>query len=262
MVQSHRPTRAHTTTVGPPFDSSVTGWRAHLHTARYWVAYLGPRRVVGAGASAVIVVVVAWVLVRPSTPPIEASIPRVGTADTDATIAPPTVTVSTAPIKVHVAGAVKRPGVYELAPGSRVVDAVRAAGGASTRADLEQINLAQVIIDTEQVFVPVHRARAPRVTVAPRLRPSRTGQSTATTVVPGQPVGGGSTQSGGGQARVNLNSATAAQLDSLPGIGPATAKAIVSHRQKKGPFAKVEDLLDVAGIGPAKFEALRDLVSV
>jgi competence protein ComEA len=150
--------------------------------------------------------------------------------------------------------------VYELSSAARVVDAVKAAGGALSRADLERINLAQTLVDTEQVFIPSRTSSTPKVTTSPRLKPART------TVVPSPgaatTVPNASMSTGATSTRVNINSATSDQLDALPGVGPATAKAIISYRTRKGPFAKVEDLLNVPGIGPAKVAALRDFVMV
>jgi competence protein ComEA len=164
-------------------------------------------------------------------------------------------------VRIHVAGAVARPGVYSVSSSARVVDAVKAAGGATSRADLERINLAQTIVDTEQVFVPFRSSRTTKITVAPRLRPSRTTVPVSVPVIPGAvPIIGApiTTMS----PLINLNSATSDQLDTLPGVGPSTAKAIISYRNRKGPFTKVDDLLNVPGIGPAKVGALRDQVTV
>jgi competence protein ComEA len=142
-----------------------------------------------------------------------------------------------------------------MSSSARVVDAVASAGGALRNADLESINLAQTIADTEQIYIPIKKVSRPRVTTAPRLRPQRT---TPTTVPVN--VGGGN---GAQSARlINLNTATASELDSLTGVGPSTAKAIIAYRTKKGLFSKVEDLLNVSGIGPAKLAALRDQVTV
>lgn len=233
-----------------------------LHAAlRHWLAFIGVRRLMASVASIVLVGVGGWFLVRGSSPAVESSIPRAlpvtpGDGAAAAVVGSAT-SVGSSTVMVHVAGAVRKPGVYELAAGSRVVDAVRAAGGAVTSADLERINLAQTVVDTEQVYVPRKSYRAPRVTVSPRLRPSRT------TVTVSVPSGGTTTGSTiGGSALININSATAAQLDTLPGVGPATSKAIVTYRSRKGPFSKVDDLMNVPGIGPAKFAALRDLVTV
>ena len=163
---------------------------------------------------------------------------------------------------MHVTGAVRDPGVYALAANARIVDAVRAAGGATSSADLERINLAQSLLDAEQVFVPRRGSQRTATTVAPRHRPRRTSPTTssigAQNGVPapvsppvGVPVPVAPT------ARVNLNTATVEQLDALPGVGPATARAIVSYRTRRGPFAKVEDLLNIDGIGPKKLESIK-----
>lgn len=141
---------------------------------------------------------------------------------------------------VHVAGAVRRPGVYEVAGTARVVDAVEAAGGATSRANLDSVNLARLLVDGEQIFIP---------------RRGQTGGGADSARTPG---GGASAPSG----PVNVNSAGADRLQSLPGVGPATARAIIEHRQRNGPFASVDDLLEVPGIGPAKLEAMRGLVTV
>lgn len=144
-------------------------------------------------------------------------------------------------IFVHVGGAVARPGLYRLRDGSRVDDAVRAAGGTLEDADLDSLNLAAKVRDGDKVLVP-----------------SKGGAGEAKTA--GGPSAGGSAPAQGN--RVNLNTATAADLDALPGIGPALAERILAYRQQHGGFRKVEQLLDVAGIGPKTFEELRDLVTV
>ena len=136
-----------------------------------------------------------------------------------------------APVTVHVAGAVRRPGVYRLAAGRRGQDAIRAAGGATRRADL-----AAPLLDGAQVLVP-ERGTAHAVPSA-RAAPSAPA-----------PV-------------VHLNSADAAALDALPGVGPATAARILAWRDEHGGFVAVDELLEVPGIGPAKLETLRPLVAV
>lgn len=213
-----------------------------LAEARHWIAFVGPMRLVTGVVSLVALGVGGWLLVRAPAPPAESLMPRA---------TPMSAPTSTGPavVVVHVAGAVARPGVYTLASGSRVVDAVTAAGGAVRGADLAAVNLAIVLVDTEQVYIPLLSREGSRALVAPRLRPGSTG---------GAGGGGGS----GPTAKVDLNSATAEQLDALPGVGPATAAAIVDHRTRHGPFASVDALLDVPGIGDAKLAALRDLVTV
>ncbi|MFC7405956.1 helix-hairpin-helix domain-containing protein [Georgenia alba] len=146
-------------------------------------------------------------------------------------------------VVVHVAGEVREPGVVELPGGSRVADAVEAAGGARQEADLGAVNLARVLVDGEQVYVPLVGEAAP---------PADAGAA-------GLDPGGAAGAAGG---LVNLNTATAAELEELPGIGPALAASILEWRDLNGAFATVEDLDLVSGIGPATMEELRPLVTV
>ncbi|HUX77659.1 MAG TPA: ComEA family DNA-binding protein [Anaerolineae bacterium] len=145
-----------------------------------------------------------------------------------------------APIRVHVAGAVCQPAVYELPPGSIVQHAVDAAGGPSPDADLNGINLALELRDQQQVHVPCQGEANPPPPVSG-----------------GAPGGGGSAG-----ALVDINAATAADLETLPRIGPTMAQRIIAYREANGSFAAIEDIQDVPGIGPATFEGLRDLITV
>ena len=138
---------------------------------------------------------------------------------------------------VHVAGAVRRPGVYRLRAGARVEDAVQRAGGARASADVNAINLAAKVADGQQVVVP--RRAAPRGAVA---------------------VAGSRGRAVGGAAPVSLNTATLEQLDTLDGVGPATAQKILDWRTQNGGFRSVDDLSQVPGIGPKRMAALRDKV--
>ena len=140
-----------------------------------------------------------------------------------------------APLVVYVTGAVKKPGVYQLAQGKRVVDAIQKAGGVTAKADAITVNLAALLIDGEQVLVP--EAFTPGAGAAP--------------------TGAGPSSSG----LVHLNSADVTALDALPGVGPATAQRILDWRDAHGGFKTVDDLMEVPGIGPAKLEALRDFVA-
>lgn len=137
-----------------------------------------------------------------------------------------------APLVVHVAGAVRRPGVYRLPEGSRVADAVEQAGGATRRAELGLVNLAALLVDGQQVLVPRREAGG---------RPS-----------PGTP--------GAVPGPLSLSTATLEELDGLPGVGPVTAQRILDYRDSHGPFASVDELDAVPGIGPARLEQLRELV--
>ena len=143
-----------------------------------------------------------------------------------------------AALVVHVAGAVRRPGVYRLRAGSRVDDAVTRAGGPRRRADLSALNLAAELEDGRQVLVPLRgRAR--------RGRARRAGGRAA---APGVPL--------------NLNTATLEQLDELDGIGPATAQQIVAYREAHGGFGSVDELDQVPGIGETRLASLREQVRV
>ena len=140
---------------------------------------------------------------------------------------------------MHVAGAVNAPGVYQLATGSRVIDAVQVAGGFAVDANPDAVNLAALLADSERIYVPaLGELMAPVVTAG-------NGVGTASEVWP-----------------ININSATAERLVDLPGVGPATAAAIIAYRDQHGPFASVDQLADVRGIGPAKLDAIRALVTV
>jgi competence protein ComEA len=166
---------------------------------------------------------------------------RVG-APAPAQVAPPlpsaaTTAATASRLVVHVVGAVRRPGLYELKQGDRIQDAVTHAGGPTRKADLALINLAAQISDGEQIVVPRRGARG----AAGPAGEAATG---------GAPTG-----------PVHLNSATLEQLDSLPGVGPVTAQKIIDYREKHGPFTAVDELDAVPGIGPARMDTLRDLVA-
>lgn len=137
---------------------------------------------------------------------------------------------------VHVAGAVTEPGVVEVPHGTRVADAIERAGGATAEADLDALNLAAPVADGQQVYVPREGEEVPPVS-------SGAGSATADTVL-------------------NLNTADAAALETLPGIGPAIAGRIMAWREEHGAFVSVDALTNVSGIGPATLERLRDLVTV
>lgn len=149
-------------------------------------------------------------------------------------------------IVVQVGGAVKQPGVYRLETGARVEDAVFAAGGVTADADLSRFNMARKAIDGEMIIVP----RAGDAPAAPSGGSTPTAGSTRATATPPR------------TGKVNINTANAEELDSLPGIGPELAQRIIAYRQAHGPFARIEDLDNVSGIGPSTLERLRDLITV
>ena len=153
-------------------------------------------------------------------------------------------------VQVHVAGAVKKPGVVTLDGQARVVDALDAAGGTKKNADLTQVNLARVVKDGEQIVVPeiADDAGANAQPAAPRTAGSGTGTAAGPAAGAGQ--------------KININSASAAELENLPGIGPVTAAAIVAYREEKGPFASVDALTEVSGIGEATLEKIKPNATV
>jgi competence protein ComEA len=154
-------------------------------------------------------------------------------------------------VVVHVAGAVRRPGVYRLAGGARVADAVERAGGATRRAELSGVNLAAKLEDGRQIVVP-ERARAGS---------AGSQGAAAAAAVPGAGAVPGSTGSAPA-APINLNTATPEQLDTLPGVGPATVQKIVEYREQHGGFGSVEELGQVPGIGDVRLASLREQVRV
>ena len=146
-------------------------------------------------------------------------------------------------VTVHVAGAVTKPGVYDLAGGARVIDAIEAAGGGVPDADLNRLNLAAKVADGQRVLVQ-------RVGEAAPAGSASTGGS------------GGSGGSADPSGLVSLNSATQAELEALPGIGPSLAGAIITERERRGGFRSVNELRDVRGIGEKRFADLKDKVTI
>ena len=144
---------------------------------------------------------------------------------------------------VHVVGEVRRPGLYRLRDGSRIADAVRRAGGARHAADLAALNLAAPLVDGVQVLVP--------------LRVESVGTEAPSAGAPTSPA----SPYAGAAGKPSLATATAEELDELPGVGPITAQKILDYRAAHGPFRSVDDLDAVPGIGPARIEQLRDLVT-
>lgn len=240
---------------------STTIWREQLAErlrASPASSARGGLRVVGSIAALMVTVAIVWQLFVVTEPPVEDSIPFVSattavipvesvlTAVSEDASAPETNEGGGAAgrqqVVVHVAGGVADPGLVTGVEGWRIDDAVRAAGGAVPSADLDRLNLAAVITDGERIYVPIDGEDEPAVL-------SSSGSALAGTTSPGPVV-------------VNLNTADSVELQTLPGIGPATAATIVSHREEHGSFGDVDALVAVRGIGPATLEALRDHVRV
>jgi competence protein ComEA len=139
---------------------------------------------------------------------------------------------------VHILGAVTKPGLYQLHDGDRAVDAVAAAGGFTAEADRQQLNLARLVSDGEQIYVP------------------KVGEAGA------GPPGSSATGSGTIGGKVNINTASESDLETLPRVGPTMAKRIIAWRGANGRFATIEDLMSVTGIGEKTFAELKDLVTV
>jgi competence protein ComEA len=162
-------------------------------------------------------------------------------------------------VVVHVAGSVVKPGVYRLKPPARVIDAVNAAGGVTASADTAAVNLALPLLDAEQIYIPSRTSQKPHTTVAVQRKlpttPSAPSSTVAAAIV-------GATESSVKSALININTATALELEALPSVGPSTAQAIVSFRTKNGPFSKAEDLLKVPGIGDGKLAAMKPFVAL
>ena len=218
-----------------------------------------PRARIGIGAAIVLVILALAITVgigilRGAAAPVE-NIPGTGEAsgttrpqddtfaDTDTDT--DTDTTMARSVYIHVSGAVVAPGLYVLKDGARVVDALSAAGGFAAGSDEQAVNLARPLSDGEQLHVPL----------LGEVPGTAAGEA-------GEAGGSGGASLPAGDGRVNLNTADAAQLDTLPRIGPAMAQRILDWREANGRFTSVEDLLAVPGIGDKMLEALRDLVSI
>ena len=184
------------------------------------------------GLGAVVVLVIGALAVTVGIGILRGTMAPVDEVVVDQTPAP--AVSGNADLYVHVSGAVRTPGLYVLPAGARVVDAIAAAGGFAEGADRSAVNLARTLDDGEQLPVPREGERPPAGAVAPAPA----------------------------DALVDLNSADAAQLETLPRIGPALAERIIAWRDDNGGFTSVEDLLAVPGIGDTMLESLRDLVTV
>ncbi len=192
-------------------------------------------------AAVVVVAAAAWAWwSRPRTEPVAQ--PSVGGSVGASASSDPRPAVSPSEVVVAVAGKVRRPGLVRLPAGARVADALAAAGGAQPGVDTALLNLARKVTDGELILVGV--------TPPPGAAPPGVASDGAAGVAPGT------------SGKVNLNTATVAQLDALPGVGPVLAQRIIEHRERIGGFRSVGDLRQVNGIGDARYEELKDLVTV
>jgi len=153
----------------------------------------------------------------------------------------PVPSATPGPLRVYITGAVSNPAVYELPAGSIVADVVEAAGNFGNEAATELVNLALPLSDGMHVHIPAYGAEEQQAVSAPPI-----------VSAPQEEAG----------TLVNINTAGVEELDTLPGVGPATAQYIIDHRQANGPFTQIEEIMDVSGIGPAKFEQIKDLITV
>ena len=151
-------------------------------------------------------------------------------------------------IIIHISGQVNNEGVYELEEGSRIIDAINKAGGVTETADTSQINLAEKIEDGAKIYVPAKGEES----VKTNSQEEKTTKNTKDIVQNKE------TKS----KKININTATEEELDTLPGIGQATAQKIIEYRKENGKFSKIEDIKDVSGIGDSKFEKIKDLIEV
>lgn len=152
------------------------------------------------------------------------------------------------PIAVHVIGAVPRPGLYEFAEGARVQDAIDAAGGLLSSANIDTVNLAALLEDGQQLNIPYRDGEEPEAVEA--AIPELPGESAAE-APPAEEL-----------SLININTATVEELDSLPGIGPTIAQRIIDYRDENGPFDVIEDIMNVSGVGPSTFDQIKDLITV
>jgi competence protein ComEA len=227
------------------------------------IRWIGFSRILASAFGVIVMVVGVWWVVRVPPPPPEATIPFASSTIAVGLVAPGLGNVASpasavARITIYVSGEVVKPGVYVLLPTARIIDALQAAGGATSAADLVVVNLAAPLVDAAQVFIP-RIGSTPRVKL-PRPR-AGINLPTAGSVVVGS-SGGGTGSGSVVPGIVDLNSASLSDLDSLPGVGPSTAQAIIDYRVANGPYASVDDLLNVRGIGPSKLAAMRVRVRV
>lgn len=191
--------------------------------------------VLTAGVAVVAILIGVWLFAPPPNR-VEEGLEYAEPVEADAPVLGPAVEFDdSAVLAIHVAGEVVSSGVHELPAGSRVVDAITAAEGPTSNAELDALNLAEFLADGDRIYVPSAQ------------------EVEGDSLLVLEPAAG---------ASININRASASELEALPGVGPATADSIVRDRETNGPFASVDELTRVSGIGPATVEKLRDLASV
>jgi competence protein ComEA len=242
-----------------PPDTLLSRWLPDTKAdGASWLAAVraDPRRagVIALGAVGVIAVLVTlFTLVRDKPPPVvSAKLPPVQMVSSASPTPNAAAPRPDAPVVVSVVGLVHKPGLVTLDPGARIADALGAAGGPLDGADLLGLNMARRVADGEQIVVGI----AP-VPGAPSALGSSITAGAGTAAPPTLPA---TENNAASQGLVDLNTATVEQLDTLPGIGPVTAAAIIAWRDANGRFTSVDQLGDVDGIGPARLEKLRELV--
>jgi competence protein ComEA len=245
-------------------DTALSRWlpdTTNSHGASGWLAAVradpGRAGVIALAVVGVIAVLVTvFTLVRDKAPPVaSAKLPPVEMISSASPTPGPSAPHADGPVVVSVVGLVHKPGLVTLAPGARIADALTAAGGALDGADLIGLNMARRVTDGEQIIVGI---------VAAPGQPQAMGSSISSAPATGAPADAPSTagKTAAPSGLVDLNTATVEELDTLPGIGPVMAAAIIAWRDANGRFTSVDQLGDVDGIGPTRLEKLREHVRV
>lgn len=165
-------------------------------------------------------------------------------------------------ILVHISGAVNKEGIVELKIGSRIADAIDKAGGIKEEADIEEINLAYPLEDGMKIKIPTKQEKAEKTDEVQEMQKEKAENYVTTSSGVSGSEKSEEKNSNTQNKKVNINTATQTELETLPGIGPSIAMKIISHRNEKGKFSKTEDIKEVSGIGDSKYNKIKDLISV